>query len=351
MDPTANTEQPQMDWAEDINSKIEAEEGKSLSLLFRKDRETLQGIESLDLSRIRHPFDVLLSRHRAAALNYSYEESELLAREAVDMVGSEKWAAPVVKRIVCELLRMKTQGNSGRMGKLLSAMHRALVGQGSPASVYVGNALVDLYLETGRFASAEEVLEAGGEPETLSRDYYAFHYYKGIILMYSERFKEAYLSLEKAFGYRRWRRVVAPVYFISSLLVNKFPRRTSLERFGCDYLEELVLVLKAGAYGDVDGAIERVSARISDPNLGLVMFAYCPLVCFSNLVCRTYQQHGCDNKLAIEKMAEALPDISFKETICLLSSVIALGRLRGYISINRKVVVFSRADPFPALVR
>ena len=340
-----------MDWAQTVNSGIEAQDGKNISMLFRTDARTLEEIEDCDLSRISHPFGMLLDNHRVAVLDHSYDASEQLVREAVHTIGGERWAAPVIKRVMCGLLRMRTKGNSAKMSKLLLAMHRALAEHESPASVYVGNALLDLYLETGRLGSAEELLESMEMPQSPDRDYYAFHYYKGLVQMCGERFREAYMSLETAFRYKKSRGVVAPVYFVSSLLVGKFPRAAYLERFGCSYLQELVLVLRVGAYMDVDDAVERALAMLRDHNLRMVISAHCPLVCFSSLVCRVYQQHGCDNKLAIERIADSLPEPCFKEIVCLLSSVIGFGRLRGYISIARRVVVFSRADPFPALAK
>ncbi|KMV66738.1 hypothetical protein M970_010680 [Encephalitozoon cuniculi EcunIII-L] len=340
-----------MGWVETTNSKIDAEDGEYISQLFGRNADTLVGMKSSDLGRVKYPFNALFEYQKALVAEKSYSSAEVLVKNAVRMLGREKWASTVVKRAVYGLLELKSQDNLGKISKLLTDMHKKLVEEESPAAAYVGNALLQIHLDMGRFKSAEDFLRASKEPDTRCRDYHVFHYYRGIIKMHEEDFREAYLSLKKAFMYKRWRKIVAPVYFISSLFVNKFPKDVYLERFGCSYLSGLVSIVRGGLYEDIDDAISRTSEKIADYNLCRTMAAHYPLVCFNNLVGRIYRLHGCDSRLDIQRIVEALPAIDFKEIICLLSTSIGLGRLKGYISISRRAVVFSRADPFPVLVK
>ncbi|AFN82408.1 transcription-associated recombination protein [Encephalitozoon romaleae SJ-2008] len=339
-----------MGWVEAINSRIDAEDGEYVSRLFSKNAEMDIEQGNIDLSGVKYPFNILLEHQKAAVEKKSYGAHELLIKSTVRMVGRERWTSPIIKRVVYELLEPWGRYNPNRMSKLLADIYKKLIEQKNPAFVYVGNALFHIHLETGRFKLAEDLLMIVKEPETVCRDYYVFYYYKGIIKMYQESFKESYLALERAFGYKKWRRTMAPVYFISSLLVNKFPKDIYLKRFGCDYLSEVVSVVRGGFYMEVDDAIRSASKGVVNHNLCRIISAHCPLICFNNLVNRTYLQYGCDSRLDIQKISEALPDIDFKEIVCLLSNAIESGRLRGYISISRRVVVFSKADPFPIIV-
>lgn len=338
-----------MGWVEAINSRIDAEDGEYVSQLFSKNTKMDLEQGSTDISGVKHPFNILLEHQKAAIERKNYGAYELLIKNTVRMIGREKWTSPIIKRVVYELLEPWGRHNPNRMGKLLADIYKKLVEQKNPAFIYVGNALFQIHLETGRFKLAEDLLMSAKEPETVCRDYYVFYYYKGIVKMYQENFKESYLSLERAFGYKKWRRIMAPVYFISSLLVNKFPKSIYLERFGCDYLSEIVSVVQGGLYMEVDDAIRNVSKEVVDYNLCRIISAHYPLICFNNLVNRAYRQHGCDSRLDIQTISEALPDIDFKEIVCLLSNAIESGRLKGYISISRRVVVLSKADPFPVI--
>ncbi|AFM97695.1 hypothetical protein EHEL_010720 [Encephalitozoon hellem ATCC 50504] len=338
-----------MGWTEAINSRIDAKDGKYISQLFSKSIWMDSERESIDLSKVKHPFNILLENQKTAIEKKSYGTYETLIRSVVRMTGGEAWTGPIIKRVVYELLELWGKDSSNKVSKLLLEMYKKLVEQRNPAFIYVGNALFQIYLETERFKLAEDLLASASEPETACRDSYVFHYYKGIIKMYQDRFRESYLSLKRAFRYKKWRRIMAPVYFISSLLVNKFPKNIYLERFGCSYLSELVSVVREGLYVGVDNAIRNASEGITDYNLYRIISVHYPLICFNNLVGRAYRKHGCDNRLEIQKISEVLPGTDFKEIVCLLSSAIESGRLRGYISISRRVVVFSKADPFPVI--
>ncbi|ADM10937.1 ranscription-associated recombination protein [Encephalitozoon intestinalis ATCC 50506] len=338
-----------MEWVEAVNSKIEAEDGEYVSQLFGTSTDIDERLRSMDLYKVASPFSTLLGYQAEFLAEKSYGSSEQLIRNAVETIGREKWTGPIIKRIAHGLLELRNQRNSGRMSRLLLDMYRKLLEQENPSFAYVGNALFQMYLEMGKFRAAEDLLIAAREPPARSKGHYVFHYYRGIIKMHQEDFKESYLSLEKAFKYGRWRKIMAPIYFTSSLLVNKSPKSIYLEKFECSYLSKLAFVIREGMYMDVDDAARETLKEIKDYNLDRIISAHCPLVCFNNLVDKIYQRYGHDSRLDIQRIIEELPEIDFKEIICLLSSVIGFGRLRGYISIGRKVVVLSRVDPFPTL--
>ncbi|EOB11905.1 Transcription-associated recombination protein [Nosema bombycis CQ1] len=51
-------------------------------------------------------------------------------------------------------------------------------------------------------------------------------------------------------------------------------------------------------------------------------------------------------KLEIEKITEAA-GLETLEVYSLITSLIDLDLIKGYVSVNRKIIVFSKVDPFP----
>ncbi|KAM0672324.1 hypothetical protein OCOL_000542 [Ordospora colligata] len=210
--------------------------------------------------------------------------------------------------------------------------------------------LLETYRDTGELELAEDVFRNINPPVRKTREYFTFYFYKGVFALYSEMFEEAYTLFQIAFAYRRGQKTIAPFYFVSSLLTSRFPKYKYLQRFDCLYLLELACSIKKGAYSSINSGIDLAFANIQDYTIYRVLTIHCPLICLSNLMHQAYMDHGSDNKLEIQWIANAIGDSDLKETICLISNLISLGRIKGYISIAKMVVVLSRIDPFPSSV-
>lgn len=336
-----------MDQTETINAKIAQKDGRAISLLFDTGGTSEPTLRSTNLDGINHPFNILLSQQAVLLDNKSYRNIKTLLGSAVDLIGEEQWTSPIIRRISYSLVELDGQREINDMDKFLPTMHKQLLQKGNTASLYIANIMLRNYVSTGRLEPAENLLLAIEGPEGKRRDLCVFHYYKGLVQGYKDRFKDSHLSLKKAFGHRRCRAVVAPVYFLSALLNNRFPRKRYLMEFGCGYMAELVDTTRHGIYTRMEDVVDRMSSESVDRYIRSAVMIHCPLVCFGNLVRRIYNICGHDNKLDIRHITDMLVHISFEEVVCLLNSLANSGRLKGYISVNRGVVVFSRTDPFP----
>ncbi len=77
-----------------------------------------------------------------------------------------------------------------------------------------------------------------------------------------------------------------------------------------------------------------------------IMEIQLPLVCLRNIFYWFYQMTKCYTKLPVENIA-LLCGMTLPETECLLLNCIDKGLIRGYLSLNKNVLVLSKENPFP----
>jgi hypothetical protein len=337
-----------MKHTEAINDKIRQENGAAVSTLFKLDQKASRRIlESAELDKVDHPFNILLEKQRTFLEAPSLNSARELLGSAELLYEAGDWASLVIKRIVHGAFKMCSSGDTEALAKILFEMCKRLISGRSESSLYVANILFKLYFDIGRFKLAENLLLIVSEPEKRDRDFYVFNFYKGLINGLRDNFATGHMALKTAFGYKRIRKAVAPPYFLLSLLVGRYPKAEYLRKYECGFMAELTTAMRKGLYTHVSSIVDRHADKLG--MLYRVAAVYCPMACFNNLVMRVYQLRGNDHRLSIERLMELLDGLEYGEIVCLLSSVIEMGRLKGYVSVNRGVIVFSKVDPFPSL--
>ncbi|KAH9412177.1 hypothetical protein HK407_01g00700 [Ordospora pajunii] len=339
-----------MDWVAELNSRIDMQDAKYISMLFDASKQWSRETDCHALNEVKQPFGALLKLHHAVHAEKAYGLIEQLVNGTVKHLGKEHWATCISKAIFYGVFQLRQLAGTRRISRLLYISHKALLHDSNSTFFYITNMLLETYRETGELELAEDVFRNTSPPVNKTREYFTFYFYKGVFALYSELFEEANMLFKTAFAYRRGQKAIAPFYFVSSLLTNRFPKQKYLQAFDCMYLLELACTIKKGEYSSICSNVEMVFANIKDYTVYRVLMVHAPFVCLASLMHQTYLNHGSDNKLKIQRIANAIGDSDLKETICLISSLISLGRVKGYISIAKMVVVFSRIDPFPCSI-
>jgi hypothetical protein len=338
-----------MDHTKAINDKIEQGNGAAISTLFKLDQQGSRRIlASARLDMICYPFNILLEKQSTFLEDPNFRNSKNLLDSVELLYEAGGWTALVIKRIVYGAFRQCDPENIETLARILFEMYKRLVSSKSEAYLYVANVLFRIYFDIDKFKLAENLLLAVSEPEERDRDFYVFNFYKGLINGLRDDFRAAHIALGTAFRYKRIRGAVGPSHFLISLLVGRYPKGEYLKRYGCAFMVELADAMRRGLYTHISSIVDRHS-----DDLGCfyrVAAVYCPMVCLNSLVMRVYQAYGSKDRLSIEYLMRLLRGLEYEEIVCLLSSLVEMGRLKGYVSVNKRVIVFSKIDPFPSFV-
>lgn len=166
-----------------------------------------------------------------------------------------------------------------------------------------------------------------------------YYLYKCLLLLYKEDMQGSLESIRIA--YPKYKNSIF-LYFIINLINNRFIIDSKLN-------DKLIIVkntIKKGLFNRMYSDLELIRNDCIYYNLWSICNTYLPLICFSNLIRRLYDLHSVDFKVDLKVVFENV-DLDYESVMSLLCSVIDLNLVKGYLSVNKNVLVFSRKDPFP----
>jgi hypothetical protein len=193
-------------------------------------------------------------------------------------------------------------------------------------------------------------------------------YYKGIMALYNENFKDGYSYLMESFRLKTIRRHVFPAIFCISLLSKNLITSNSTnmndkalveftnhiegltdERLGSDkvILFKLKEIMKNGFLDILE--INMPISLYCDTHLIRIMKIYQPLICFRNILLRIYDASDQSSRISVLKVMDCVEN-SVEEVYSMILNCIDRGIVRGYLSLNRDILVVSKVDPFPDLL-
>ncbi|EQB59944.1 ranscription-associated recombination protein [Vairimorpha apis BRL 01] len=164
--------------------------------------------------------------------------------------------------------------------------------------------------------------------------------YKSLLLLYKEDIIGSLESIRIA--YPNFKNKGLFLYFFINLINNRFIIDARLNK-------KLIIIkntIKKGLFNRVYSDLELIREECIHYNIYGICTTYLPLICFSNLVRRLFDLHSSDYKVNLCYVLEVI-NLKYEDIISLLCSVIDLNLIKGYLSINKEVIVFSRKDPFP----
>lgn len=167
-----------------------------------------------------------------------------------------------------------------------------------------------------------------------------YYMYKSLLLLYKEDIIGSLESIRIA--YPNFKNKGLFLYFFINLINNRFIIDARLNK-------KLIIIkntIKKGLFNRVYSDLELIREECIHYNIYGICTTYLPLICFSNLVRRLFDLHSSDYKVNLCYVLEVI-NLKYEDIISLLCSVIDLNLIKGYLSINKEVIVFSRKDPFP----
>ncbi|KAF7684006.1 PCI domain-containing protein 2 like protein [Astathelohania contejeani] len=329
-----------MDYTTAINSKIIAENGFALSILFNpKSNVAFQTLKNTNTTGLLVPFDSLMKAQLEFLLDKTYDKAEKVLEIFLDMVPMP-WTEPIYRRILCQALRASTSVTDARLARILIRHQRNLK---------TTNALLFLYqrMDTPKLAEVllATVTKRGLPASATPRDIVAFRYYQGRVLLGCGRFIEAREALLFVYKIRACRPLVAPYLYLASACCGFYPREPVMNRNGCNKMVSLIRGLRRGEPWEEDVGYYT--------SLGLLrhMKVTLPLIRMRNRIRIIYYLLNEDSKVRGIYLRNGIKDesISNDEWIWKLLNLIELGYIRGYLSLTKDIVVFSKIDPFPIL--
>jgi hypothetical protein len=130
------------------------------------------------------------------------------------------------------------------------------------------------------------------------------------------------------------------------MLNGKIVKKEVLIKYNCECLAPLSLNLKHGKFKQISFDLKDLSNNLIEFYIFRSCYTYLPLIAFRNLIKGLYFMFSIEAKLEIEKITEAA-GLESLEIYSLITSLIDLDLIKGYVSVNRKIIVFSKVDPFP----
>lgn len=340
-----------MSQTKSVNEKIFMKNDYAISSLFKTNHTaTLRVLSSISIDKVNYPFNHLLAKQKILLEFKTYACAKDLLTMLEEFIENMEWANFIIKRIVYNAYSLSGNENFEDLAKILLNIYKQLVANKIEAHVYVANLLFKIYFYLDKFRMAENFLLVVKEPTTKNRDYYIFNYYKGLINILTDNFSDAYREFLISFKRKRLRNAIAAQFFISSMMVGNFIKPEYLKKYNCLYLYDLITAVKNGMYTHVDFLVDNIKNELLELGLYRVVMVHAPLVSFTNLVKRVYGLYGKDSRLNLQFIMDLLEEHSFEEITCILGSLICAGRIKGYISVNKKILVMSRVDPFPVLI-
>ncbi|PKI82888.1 COP9 signalosome (CSN) subunit [Malassezia vespertilionis] len=226
--------------------------------------------------------------------------------------------------------------------------------------------LFRLYFQLHSTALCKNVLRALSAADLPPMDQFpradqtTFHYYCGRLAFMDEQYGRADAELSQAFSdapksaVHNCERIL--LYLIPTrLLLGIRPARALLSVY-----PRLEALYKALIEACCEGAVARYDALIADlptertlVRLGVYLaFERARELCVARLFSRAYAVSGKETRMRLAAFQHALAwqgvHTNVREAEWALATLVAKGRIKGYIAHERQVVVLSAKDPFPA---
>lgn len=398
-----------MDLHQYVNSVFQTGDQLALSKIFDiGDRAVLHHVQTIDLSLIAPPFDTLLGAYKNFVRLPTFENSLFVLRNSgvvlshtrvvKQIVKNSMWGMAFNTRCNVDLFvdGMVLSSNNGgaapdelntEFKNMLLNLFNATVDRNTSLSIYISNILCMMYLEEDDYRRVTDLV-ALSTPVCKNSDYYVFMFYKGLIDLYNERFREGYDCILTAFRFKKLRKRIFPMVFSVSLLAlgtGRADRRDakSENRPGETFVRYSPSFFDLDVFSEcLDRTLDDSSPYFTSDDLRLLLKSreiisngfidilensmpvefYCrthlirlmkifqPLVCFRNLIYRFYVASNYPSKLSILDVLR-FTNKERAEVYCAIISCIHRGLIRGYLSVDKETIVLSKVAPFPDILK
>ncbi|KAF9763184.1 PCI domain-containing protein 2 [Nosema granulosis] len=327
-----------------VNSLIKDRNGRELAKIF----DLNMNLVELKAKKVCGPFGDVLKKQKRLLIEKTYENAEDVVQASFSLLEEGSFVYPVVKTIINNcLMALNHWGGEKNKESLAKILINFTKTSGeNETKFYIFNVLFQLYFEINKFGLLENLILISENNRRGKKDFYIYNFYKGLVLFYLDRFAESFEALRIAFRSKKLKSVSAIPFFLCAILNGKFPKESALVKYNCECLINLSQSVKYGIYNQTTLDVENISNFLIKNHLFRPCYTFLPLISFCNLIKRLYYLFSTDAKLEIERIREAT-EMDHLEIFSLLTSAIDIDMIKGYLSVNKGVVVFSKVNPFP----
>jgi len=375
-------------------------DGRDASSSAAPGEESVESIELRARERVgrrggaREPWDETLSVFYAASMGgtrWAVEAADAHARGVKGLVKAFRgdddgaWAAPAVYACVDDArafaeradAELKRRGEKpcklADVGSTLMLVYRAVSQTSShekkAPQLHVVNALFKVYFKLNALHLCKNLINAVNLPTFLPFDSFpksekvTYNFYVGRLAVFEDAYERAATHLEYAFAHchvesRKNVRLILQYLIPVKLILGVLPSARLLQTYD---LREFVDVVEAVRRGDVrllNAALDANESTFIKQGTYLILEKLRMSV-YRTLFKKIHAIHGeretnKANQVALAKFQRALrwcgvDDVDLDEVECVVANLIFRKFVKGYISHKNRVVVLSKADPFPPL--
>lgn len=185
-------------------------------------------------------------------------------------------------------------------------------------------------------------------------DMVTYRYYVGRLNMFEDQYESAEINLEYALTHchvnakankKRILNYLLPV----KLLRGRLPSDYLLQKYSLTEFKPIIEGIRRGDLRTFNSGLDRHQDLFIRRGTYLLL-EKCKTVCYRNLFKRVYLVKQ-KTQIRLQDMVKALKwlgtTIDLDEVECVLANLIFSGKVRGYISHEKRVLVLSKKDPFP----
>ena len=247
-------------------------------------------------------------------------------------------------------------------------------------ALYVVNQLFKIYfsLNTIRLCrNLIRVVEGPAFPPMTTfdtRDRVTYHFYVGRMAMFEDEYEKAERSLNVALtechaNYPKNQRLILQFLIPVKMLLGHMPTRALLETYDFPAFQSLVEAVTMGHVGQFGHVMATHQDHFVHYGIYLIVEKL-RTVTYRNLVKKIFLSLDSSTRLKLSMIQTGLafasrvptaaaaaaapapaPVVSLDETECVLSNLIYMGYIKGYISHQQSILVLSKKEPFPDVIK
>lgn len=358
-------------------------------------------LQDINFKNIVPPYNEIVQNHKELLCLPSFKKALDVLKSVINVDLANRCIKQIIKNILLvrnhEESECKKKVNSGQtwnefnvldkeFKNVVFNMFKMAVRKNNGLSTYLCNIICMLHLKNKNYVFIADLVRLN-VTDKKNKDYYIFMFYYGMSLIYNEEFNKGFSCLMVSLRLKEIHKHIFPIVFAVSLLKfntqitnNKYLESLGFLKDGTEVYEyssaclslrscvennaldcsdslcttetlsSLLKVREIMRNGFVD--ILEKSTPYSfyiESHLTRIMQIYMPLVCFRNLLYRFYMASEQMSKLPINEII-AFCNMESAEVYCIILNCIDKGLVRGYLSINKNILVMSKETPFPDLL-
>ncbi|KAK6090145.1 hypothetical protein P3W45_000871 [Vairimorpha bombi] len=319
-----------------INRFIKDRKYYKLSSLFKVYRP------KYNLSNITPPFDTILNHHFIYTKERTFLASIDVLKSCYALFQEDADSHYVFKFVINNCLNeLQTEDEIKSLIKILQEIYKNIY-----TKHWITNVLLSLYFKIKNYELAYNFLQITSNTRSNKKDFYIYNLYKGLLLLYKEDIEGSSECLRISYRCKKIRKSSFFIFFIISLISNRMLTDNQIKKYGDIRCKNIKESIQFGLISRLDEDMHNLEDVFVSYNINNICKTYLPLICFSNLIRRLFEMFNEDYKLNLNYLVECL-DIQYEDIISMICSVIDCNLVKGYISINKNVMVFSKKNPFP----